>query len=147
MKPNALRIGNIVTVNNPKYHPKLKDIPLLITGIYQRGGYIVNLEHVNQEPNVYYETYSQLIKYIEPIPITEELLLKLGFERNDSGHAEEHEDYHQWLEKVYPTIGCVCQGDGNYVFLEKFDDQKIYNLHQLQNIYHALMGEELNVEL
>ena len=33
MKANELRLNNIVTVDNPEYHPRLKDVPLRVKGM------------------------------------------------------------------------------------------------------------------
>lgn len=85
MNPSELRIGVLVFVDNPKYHPKLKGIPLEVTGINERLGedreltYCVSLKHINQKPNTYYDTYSQLLKFIKPIPTSSEWLRKLAF--------------------------------------------------------------------
>lgn len=72
-----LRIGNYVTVDNPKYHPNLKDIPVMVTSISQtmriaKWTYAVSLEHINQENNKHYINYAQFICFIKPIPLTAE---------------------------------------------------------------------------
>ena len=82
MNAEELMLWNIVTIDNPKVFPELKGSPFIVTGI----------NHSVYEPKIGYETvvslrsletkeyYSQLVKYIEPIPITAEWLDKFGFE-------------------------------------------------------------------
>ena len=36
LKATELRIGNFVTVDNPKYHPQLKGVLLRVTGIQEQ---------------------------------------------------------------------------------------------------------------
>ena len=82
MKKNELRIGNLVTVNNLEYHPKLKGVILRVTSIsLNSDDYSVGLEYINQKPNTYYEEYSQFVRFIEPIQLTEEWLINFGFEK------------------------------------------------------------------
>ena len=56
----------------------------------------------------------------EPIPLTEECLLRFGFESKN------------------PVLFTNSDGDSFYL-----DDTKIKHVHQLQNLYFALTGEEL----
>ncbi len=92
------------------------------------------------------------IKDLNPIPLTEEILLKCGFVYNgykydcDDGverRVFEHKDY----------FGDFIEYDGYYLpkpyyFEDAFGENfKLKHLHQLQNLYFALTGEELNVEL
>lgn len=68
-------------------------------------------------------------EYIKPIPLTEDILLKCG---------EDNE--HLMVDK----LGFVIFKNG-YPYQFVRDDYK--HLHSLQNLYHSLRGEELNVEL
>ena len=80
MKPEDLRKGIVVTVNNEKHHPKLKGVPLVVTGISPRSGidrewtYSISLDSLNDSENIVSPLYSQFIKFIEPISLTTELL-------------------------------------------------------------------------
>lgn len=66
----------------------------------------------------------------EPIPIAEEWFLRFGFELFPWG----------WVKgKFLITMGFVLQvGNGLSI--------KIENVHQLQNLYFALTGEELTLK-
>ena len=127
MKATDLRIGNIVEIENEIYHPKMKGIPLIVTGIHQILGskreftHSVSLEVANKKENTYYESYSQFIEHIKPIPINEEWLLKFGFD------VKEPVLISSWKFSPFcDTIITKCE----YV-------------HQLQNLYFALTGTEL----
>jgi len=119
MESNELRIGNLV--------------------IY--GGSVVIMDlheftHFLRFP----ETYT-------PITLTEEILLKSGFEitKNDEypfkyvinkGMRDELE-----IEDLNSTT-CFVLSHGR-----RFSVVKIKHLHQLQNLYFALTGTELKIEL
>ena len=153
MKIQELRIGNIVMVDNPKYHPRLDGIPLRVTGfeervISSRSDHVVRLEHIKQKPNSFYESYSQFLKFIKPITLTEEILLKCGFEKDDTGVDMFDPDYAEWYQMEFPVIGILCQSsDKKYLFDENTDTLRIQYLHQLQNLFFDLTGEELEVKL
>lgn len=78
------------------------------------------------------------INLIHPIPLTEEILLKSGFEF-DSG----------WLEFGKISISfddkrCVMEDEGGESW-SKLPYPKY--VHTLQNLYFALTGEELEIQL
>ena len=141
MKTIELRIGNFVTVDNPKYHPQLKGVLLRVTGLHERSinGAIetsVNLEH-SVKSMVEYQTYSLFIEYIKPIPLTEKWLLDFGFKVKgdfyDKGQLSillaNLKDNHP-NGRVYYNSLAIVQSQPKYV-------------HQLQNLYFALTQKEL----
>lgn len=84
----------------------------------------------------------------KPIPLTEEILLKCGFEKDDTGLDMFDQDYHEWCQKEFPIIGVLCQNETKeYLFDENTDTLRIRYLHQLQNLFYSLVGEELEVSL
>lgn len=78
----------------------------------------------------------------EPIPLTEEWLIKFGF--NKDGILFEKEKNAQFAVKKW-TVGCFDEWIifWGYSRLVKTD---IKYVHQLQNLYHALTGEELTTQ-
>lgn len=127
MESKELRIGNWVnaTFQGETEAEQVEDIC---------NGLINPWTHEGIESNM--NTYSG-------IPLTPEILLKAGFEKQD------YEDAF-WYETEWPTVGvlCTCDEDrGNYVFDENTDTLRIEYLHQLQNLYHSLTGEELTIIL
>ncbi len=71
--------------------------------------------------------------WCKPIPLTEEWLLKFGFEKKGVNRT-------RW---IFWKIDLVEDEKGIY----SFDESRIYidinYVHQLQNLYFALTGEEL----
>lgn len=105
--------GNLVTIFN-------------ILQSYCRGQYDNELK----DQLLYYEN-------IKPIPLTEEWLLNFRFEyseRAELWYFGDNPVTHDWMITIKTT------GDG---FFYKNGYFKIKYVHQLQNIYHALTGEDL----
>ena len=80
------------------------------------------------------------LENIEPIPLTKEWLLKLGFDNRYESHWKStySDGFGAWdfiLQK--PTE------ERNYYW---YEFAKIEYLHQLQNLYFALTGEELIIK-
>ena len=114
MKANELRIGNYVNYNG-------KDC---VFGIYD----IVNL-HDDED----------CADLTNPIPLTEEWLLKFGFIANK---------YNDEFTKGRYTLDCEYTDKGVYNFvidMQTCIDVDIKHVHQLQNLYFALTGEELSI--
>ncbi len=76
---------------------------------------------------------------IEPIALTEEKLLEFGFEKiyNGSFVKDDFFGYLSKSEKGYDLIDY----EGNSV-----NDNPISHVHQLQNLFFALTGEELQLK-
>lgn len=87
--------------------------------------------------------------FTQPIPLTEEWLLKFGFTRHhadyyndvillkDVFNLDNGEQYDCLKVKIYPhELGSAQSVKG---------DLHIKHVHQLQNLYFALTGEELEI--
>lgn len=72
----------------------------------------------------------------KPIPITEEWLVKFGFSRKDKFSMY----YNPSLKN---TSFWISPENDHYQFGRWECDTKLYFVHQLQNLYFALTGEEL----
>jgi hypothetical protein len=114
MKANELRIGNWLNWYS-KYH---------------RNGYF--------DKQLEIDDFTQTdLSSARPIPLTEEWLLKFGFE----------EEYSQ-LTNIYKyflpnTPFGYCQGKFNVFTQTGCFSVETKHVHQLQNLYFALTGEEL----
>lgn len=132
IKVNELRIGNKLLLNN--------DVICTINEIRYNFLRVTYLrKDVNREHTSLVEIYR-----FEPIPLTEEKLVKCGFEFKErvSGKIKEYRT--DILSIFYNDNGIVSVNIG----IQRIDDGKrIKHLHQLQNICFALSGEELNIEL
>lgn len=117
MKANEIRLGNLF---------KCYNFDLTIGSI--------NKEYVGHITN----EGGFLITDLEPIPLTEEWLVKFGFEKR----VGEIFMYHTWF-----YIDKECAGVSGWYFrgIDAFKS-KIEYVHQLQNLYFALTGEELTLK-
>lgn len=139
MKAADLRIGNLVTIDNPKAWPKLKGLPLpvcLVTGELDRDfPNSTGAVHLKGER----ETYSQFDEFIAPITLTEEWLTKFGFSILSEGYWHKNK-----IMVGYTTNDDVIQ----YEYLTGVGESQTEMLdlefvHQLQNLFHSITGEEL----
>lgn len=69
---------------------------------------------------------------IDPIELTEEWLLKFGFNYQEGKY---------WIDGL-----CVHTTDSRYYILQEQGRVFIKNVHQLQNLYFALTGKELTIK-
>jgi hypothetical protein len=121
MIANELRIGNLVAYG---VHP----VP--IKSIHTES--VLKKEvHVYVELNENLNHYCIDVLEVKPIPLTEQWLLKLGFERDNQGNWKLKSGYH-WIE-IYSYHVYI---NGQQVVLIDY-------VHQLQNIWFALTGKEL----
>lgn len=137
MKPEELRIGNYVTINNKKAYSGLKGIPFKVVGIQKLERYSIQLSN-----NEYYD-YNQFIEFIQPITLTEELLLKCGFEKILGGIGWDKFIKDGVELSFAPLVG------GGYIPVYRFNNDyiKIRFLHQLQNLFYTLTQKELEINL
>ncbi len=78
-----------------------------------------------------------------PIPLTHEILEKAGFERDLQFSETFTETYHVNINCHFELIAF----DDYFVFHTIAPNLQIKYLHQLQNLYFALTGEELDIKL
>ena len=79
--------------------------------------------------------YIDNINRYEPIPLTEEWLLKFGFKSKSYGYGDS--EWKQWNNGKITLNG----------FRETLSGVDCEYIHQLQNLYFALTGEELEIKL
>lgn len=93
--------------------------------------------------------WSMLYSDLQPIQLTEEILLKLGFEvKSNAGvkyisFGRINKSYEVYLP-IVNNILCLSIWQ-NKMFLDL--GTRIKYLHQLQNLYFALTGQELEINL
>lgn len=126
MKPSELRIGNKVYYENP---------------------------HGDRVETDFSVNCFDYISNISPIPLTEEWLVKFGFD------AHEHENGNTYTLQINYSAGFKDfislvnkGGNKNPLFLGSLTtnyqkhfvlSNQVIHVHQLQNLYFALTGEEL----
>lgn len=151
-----LRIGNFV------YLPSLskaaygyENVPFCVEELFtEDGGYKV-LCHCETKEG-YNCTEDAIISEIEPIPLTEELLLKCGFKKTGDFAFEYKDDAdlifdapNDWNNTDDYPVG-ISSIDPGYLAMYIPHGEVIIRclyLHDLQNKFFAITGKELEVEL
>ena len=122
IKANELRSGNLVQGKSLSI-PRLQIINDGVTRITAYGIHVIESEQ--------YTNY-------KPIPLTEEWLIKCGFK------------FQNILKKAYQRNLYLYKGFGIYEVKPKeffYKEIQIKYVHQLQNLYFALTGDELEINL
>lgn len=126
---NGLHEGKLMTVSHFEYDYSL---------------------HADYKPIVFFAenkgAVGEYLKDCEGVLLTGDILLKIGF-KSRNGSTERIKDYfigtnpvtHDWL------FSLVQIGDEPLFFKNSY--HQIRYVHQLQNLYLALTGEDLNVQL
>ena len=140
IKANELRKGNLVIERPSVFDTNQSDREIEIYNSWDEG---VNLDLYEDERS--YIEFGRL----KPIPLSEEWLIRFGFEDNIFWRKNTPESYTK-----KPYIG------GRFITKENFLSEKLlehpfirfdsiadcYYVHQLQNLYFALTGEELTLK-
>ena len=122
MNAEDLRIGNYIHKSLKSGNGRTVVCNVMvydITKIYDRTGYFI----------------------YEPIPLTEEWLLRLGFVKKDNPNNTP-----SWIWKKDGEVWFYQTWIGRDIFIKNFfptNQKQINYVHQLQNLYFALTGEEL----
>jgi hypothetical protein len=114
LQNNELRIGNYI-----KFHNTITKVE----------GFSI-WDNVIQSDNF----SERQLKDFDPIPLTEEWLLKFGFKKGVFGFFEPKKRL------------LIEQGGSPIVYDNKLLNTKIKHVHQLQNLYFALTGTELTIK-
>ena len=80
---------------------------------------------------------------LNPIPLTEEILLKFGFEDQEFSDEDGNKIYMLHHKKFYLTSDESCMFSEVFLPIYSNDCVSVKYVHQLQNIYLALTGKEL----
>jgi len=124
MKANELRLGNYVNVPNTEQCPFRIDAFEYCSKKFIKVAQEVKLNGFEVHPLTWYG------EFLQPIPLTEEWLLKFGFEKTSSN--------------FYKKNSIDIQSENDY-FLGLVGMKHQY-VHQLQNFYFAFYGEELTLK-
>ena len=121
MEVNELRVGNFV---------------------WEEYGGLYEVININSEGFGYVDlrkpTFKCIGRYeigsVKPIALTEEWLVKFGFEKDDT----------IWIK--HPIYGLLEKNGRFFVELGETGGIYVKYIHQLQNLYFALTGEELKLK-
>lgn len=112
MQANELRIGN--WLNGPEGNAQ-------VTGIQNRE--VVEIGEIGH-----------VMEDVSPIPLTEEWLIKFGFEWHEYGRCYNFEGF------------SIIKSKQGFVMLNTGNDIGLEYVHSLQNLYFALTGKELTIK-
>jgi len=133
MKAAQLRLGNLV-----KYGENIVPIKSIHTESVLKNEVTVNVELNEKIRNLCVYIYE-----IEPIPLTEDWLVKLGFRKNQNS-----EKYFLPIQNIKCEIhaerfrGVIVLEIHNHVM--PIIPETESSVHGLQNLYFALTGKEIN---
>jgi hypothetical protein len=129
IKANELRIGN--WVYDPFSKSFIQVVNITETGINEGWdgsmdmGYVLSQQAIGEED-------------IEPIPLTPEIL-----EKADCSYI----GIDDWYSNFEPTWIMRNEDDGFTLIIEGKEFRKIKYVHEYQNLYFALTGSELEINL
>lgn len=128
MKASELRIGNVVCFYGNKKPLVIKEISTESKNGWLRG-YVVDNGN------------KTAIDCLRPEPLTEEWLLKMGFEIASRGHLVIAFNEDNVKFEIH------SENDGETYKLSHYSNgfKHIKYVHQLQNLYFSLTGEELQI--
>ena len=139
MTVNELRIGNLIYRKGGSEIfrdgiPEIKhpDIVVEVKTIFSDNG----IDGVNASWNGDRYVFDPPLWNAKPIPLTEEWLVKAGFEKTKHNNIYDKGDYSFRLDRLNLWD---YSGDEGYLIAIN-----IQHVHSIQNLYFALTGEELN---
>lgn len=122
MKTNELRIGNKLIIS---------DEIVTVTAIFSD-----TIHSTNENRN--YAGFS--LELYKGIPLTEEWLLKFGFYKNDENYyVKENQTSIDLIKILFDEFNFYAENRGVVL-------REIKYIHQLQNLYFTLTGEELKIQ-
>lgn len=134
MKATDLRIGNLVKVNDPIFGVNTYKVATI------RDNGIITLS----------DNLSCSVDNIEPIELTEEVLVKIEFKKKNDCYVLQNEYifFVYYKDSFKQELLASAKREGKYYYnTNELKNYDIKYLHQLQNAYYLLTNEELEVEL
>lgn len=122
-----LRIGNWVSADDGSRWMVETIKPGMMSGYVYSDNLLDEVRGKNRSVEIHSEN-------LNPIPLSEELLLKCGFEK------------HQWGDAVI-YYSPLLELDAHFCLKGVDYNIQVKSLHQLQNLYFDLTGKELEVNL
>jgi len=134
---NELRIGNWVKLNNPESRPREVGNYAKVFAIDSEHSYKEYKGTATISPFREFNFYGQFLCFIDPIPLTPEILEKCGFRKSLNGYC-----YGMITNDGKNRFSIFT--DGTFKLGTQDLSVNIHHLHQLQNLYFALTNAELN---
>lgn len=138
LQPNELKIGNLVYFNNN--HKEIGIVTGIVT--YISGHTNINLNHRRDISYSYNE--------LNPIELTEEWITKFGFQFVEKAVYNTYNGYVKdniyVINEVYQFSRRVLKPAIHENFWEDTCLRCLKYVHELQNLYNSLTGEELTIK-
>lgn len=149
MKSNELMLGNWVWFECDELHMTTSGRVINIRsdgsyapGVNINGGIIYRVGLIDQWGN----QRDEHIIDLEPIPLTPEWLERMGFEFDEDNDFGD-EQFYLIRDSEGDCIVAIYHAKlDNKYFIELHPNAEIKYVHQLQNLYFALTGEELVIK-
>lgn len=149
MTPQELRIGNLLYRSKEWY----REYPE-----YKNQEYLIEVNKITYDELLKddYIINGEYLRLLVPIPLTEEWLLKFGFHEDNYGLFEKvknNAEYKSGCEIEVWIKQCIIDSDIVWDYCIGEDISNVTHLayikyvHQLQNLYFALTGQELTIKL
>lgn len=141
MKINEVRVGNIVGLN-------LKEDPQNLFSVMEIGEYTMKLsDNINYFTKPHRNTAFYDNEILEGVLLTEEWLLRADFKNERIARKEEDLDG-IWYNGISIVQDFWDQDKFSFAVYVRHDGEfkggyEIKYVHQLQNLYYALTGQEL----
>jgi hypothetical protein len=140
IQPNELRIGNYIEWSNHDDYSEIKAIT---------GKDIEEIEYNHMHPEDL-EERNRVHSSWDYIPITPEILERLGFEKCESDDIDERQIYSIQVENNHSLYFDPTEDPKWYISLQ-WNNNHYKNsfwfqpefVHELQNLYHSLTRQEL----
>lgn len=125
MKVNELRIGNLIEYCDFPNKGNIAVGHTLFTNCFNDPNY---LEY-----------------FYKPIPLTKEWLIEFGFKYKNpgSGGQDQWSGYGFWSFNDVHFLGIK---DGKILYFNRDRRTQIAYVHQLQNLYYAISGQEITIK-
>lgn len=115
---------------------KLTAQQLRIGNYYNHNGEIRQVT-----PNTILEVWEAEREWCKPIPLTEEWLLKFGFEKKENKQYWYKDDSMLRFALLDSCLHCSIGDDENGILYNK-----LYSVHQFQNLFYAVNNTELTIK-
>lgn len=133
---NELRIGNIVEIDRG-----IGKVVMISTEEYSEWN---DSEDFNVRVEVNGIYYSCSENELSPILLTEEILLKCGYNLVYSSRFTKSYEHSELPKMKYKY---KCLGNCGFIYYQNTCIMCIESLHQLQNLYFTITGKELTVNI
>lgn len=137
MRASELRIGNLISYAGQH---------VIILGIHRSSEFMVPVHYI--ELGYYTDSIGfqrkETDEEVRPIPLTEEWLIKFGFNKTDGDTYEK--DLHPTWGKIEISIQDISFSISRYDSDSDVPGDALQHVHRLQNLIFALTGEELIIQ-